>query len=1168
MSISVCKEHANVEEITFTHKKSQNILRGRCINHANEYTDYNAMDKETGQLYMVKGFKVLNSNVRYIQTAIEHLSHLVELKHNNLFAIKNFIYVPQEKKMYILQEFDFGYVSLSLFLNSSVTTDAKSVGSGVAEAMNYLNKENIQRINVSHSSVYINKEGDIKLYDYGMDSLIDNTICVNNVNSSNNIFTFRVFLISLLRRKSIDTNEIENLPPDYQYLLNLCPEIQSANELMSTILPKSSETDLSLTEPKNFSVMNYKRYHSKPDESFKTMKIIGKGAFGKVYQIQDETDKKFYALKKIKFGNNENGNKIMGELTILSNLTHKHIVRYHHAWIGNDESNDSEDEDSEDESMSCLYHESDSTCSRCDRRQSDTSTKPTIDRTLFIKMEFCEGNTLAYVIDRRNLYQDSTKIWKYFKEIVKGLQHIHDENIIHRDLKPSNIFLDSNDHIKIGDFGFATNKLRYHSMEKGESQSYTTRVGTVYYKAPELNSTNSVICDNKLDMYSLGIILFEMCYHSFNTDSERANVLSNLRSKDVIFPDDFDKMSLDKQTKIIRELLNHDSKLRPSCQTLIESNLIPHFPEEKKEEKQLQVIQRFASNPESFKKLLRCCFKKENIKSPYSNIYFENITYMETTLRIVTDIFRKHGAQNYDISMVSLNDICTDNCKECIKSINEDGKVVIVPCNSRLPFLYYTILNNHYWMKRYSTQKSYHFNRPQYDCAFDIITPINLKKHKCFLPDAEILLILSQLINAFPNLCVDDFVLSINHSDLINAIIEECTVSEDPTNKEIFTIGASYLRKEKSLNNFFENYDVSALLALFDLLESEDLKKVDDFTTLPFKNLNAQTKAKVALTELTNIKRVARELGFQCAIHLQPAMCEYSEQYSGMMVQLTHKNLMKDNYIAVGGRYDNVFKNVCKDTKSKGCKRYGVGLSIFPERLNTILKTRQLLNTPEVLIYLDSNNSFSEVHKILKILWDNNILSSFVKLPTKSFFHKYSSKHKFVCAIKVKKQLLKDNKVELFYRKNYRFEKCVIGTEDLVLATRTLLLLEPVDHIVLKEGACINILYRTITNISFFEKSKYKLKINDKLNVLRSLYAEHKLLVFVIDYGIELVMDGFGEQRQLSKSVLSVCEDVISMTDDEMSIVLFLDIVSVEEDNLKFHYIIIKENCMEALKEI
>lgn len=49
-----------------------------------------------------------------------------------------------------------------------------------------------------------------------------------------------------------------------------------------------------------------------------------------------------------------------------------------------------------------------------------------------------------------------------------GLVYIHQQKIIHRDLKPMNIFLSSNDHIKIGDFGLATNHIHYKSIQNNE----------------------------------------------------------------------------------------------------------------------------------------------------------------------------------------------------------------------------------------------------------------------------------------------------------------------------------------------------------------------------------------------------------------------------------------------------------------------------------------------------------------------------------------------------------------------------------------------------------------------------------------------------------------------------------------------------------------------------
>ncbi|KAG9481098.1 hypothetical protein GDO78_010378 [Eleutherodactylus coqui] len=79
---------------------------------------------------------------------------------------------------------------------------------------------------------------------------------------------------------------------------------------------------------------------------------------------------------------------------------------------------------------------------------------------LYIQMEYCEKSTLRDTIDQ-GLYLDSNRLWRLFREILDGLAYIHEQGMIHRDLKPVNIFLDSEDHVKIGDFGLATDHPAY-----------------------------------------------------------------------------------------------------------------------------------------------------------------------------------------------------------------------------------------------------------------------------------------------------------------------------------------------------------------------------------------------------------------------------------------------------------------------------------------------------------------------------------------------------------------------------------------------------------------------------------------------------------------------------------------------------------------------------------
>lgn len=175
---------------------------------------------------------------------------------------------------------------------------------------------------------------------------------------------------------------------------------------------------------------------------------------------------------------------------------------------------------------------------------------------------------------------------------------MHSQGVIHRDLKPSNIFINRTGDVEIGDFGLATSGRVVSKAEETAisnlsiSTSLTSGVGTPFYLAPEQEKAGQHY-DIRVDIYSLGIIFFEMCF-SFRTAAERRDVLVRLRSVSTSqlfshlfftsapkpeLPPAFVK-SNPKKASLILWLLRDDPKQRPSTSEILNSEFLPPKMEE------------------------------------------------------------------------------------------------------------------------------------------------------------------------------------------------------------------------------------------------------------------------------------------------------------------------------------------------------------------------------------------------------------------------------------------------------------------------------------------------------------------------------------------------------------------------------------------------------------
>jgi serine/threonine protein kinase len=145
--------------------------------------------------------------------------------------------------------------------------------------------------------------------------------------------------------------------------------------------------------------------------------------------------------------------------------------------------------------------------------------------TLYIQMQLCSQKNLADFLSNEEARRgpsggdgvDIPYALSLFLQIAKGVKYVHRQGLLHRDLKPNNCFVDDTGVVKVGDFGLSresgeqidsTDIIPQESPGVGGDN--TAGVGTRSYASPEQMSGSDY--DSSTDVYSLGIMLFELCY--------------------------------------------------------------------------------------------------------------------------------------------------------------------------------------------------------------------------------------------------------------------------------------------------------------------------------------------------------------------------------------------------------------------------------------------------------------------------------------------------------------------------------------------------------------------------------------------------------------------------------------------------------------------------------
>ncbi|OCT62255.1 hypothetical protein XELAEV_18043339mg [Xenopus laevis] len=195
-------------------------------------------------------------------------------------------------------------------------------------------------------------------------------------------------------------------------------------------------------------------------------KLLGQGAFGRVYLCYDVDIGRELAAKQVQFDPDspETSKEVSAlecEIQLLKNLHHDRIVQYY----------------------GCLRDKG--------------------ERTLTIFMEYMPGGSVK---DQLKAYGALTEnvTRRYTRQILEGVSYLHSNMIVHRDIKGANILRDSAGNVKLGDFG-ASKRLQTICLTGTGIRSVT---GTPYWMSPEVISGEGY--GRKADVWSLGCTVVEM----------------------------------------------------------------------------------------------------------------------------------------------------------------------------------------------------------------------------------------------------------------------------------------------------------------------------------------------------------------------------------------------------------------------------------------------------------------------------------------------------------------------------------------------------------------------------------------------------------------------------------------------------------------------------------
>mmetsp|Transcript_860 Transcript_860/g.2064 ORF Transcript_860/g.2064 Transcript_860/m.2064 type:complete len:546 (-) Transcript_860:14-1651(-) len=258
-------------------------------------------------------------------------------------------------------------------------------------------------------------------------------------------------------------------------------------------------------------------------ETYSRVRLLGEGSFGKCYLMRCASDQSLCVIKKIslKTLSRPEREEALREAKILEKFKHPNIIRFREVYR-------------------------------------------TTRGDLCIVMDYADGGDLqGRIVQQQGRFFSENQILDWFVQICLAMKHVHDRKVLHRDLKSQNVFLTRQGRVKLGDFGIA--RVLKTTIDKA-----VTMVGTPYYISPEIIESKPY--SFKSDVWSLGVILYEMCALHPPFDASSLHYLAVKIVRGVYSPLATHYSS--ELKTLVAQLLSVNAEFRPTVNQILQMPII------------------------------------------------------------------------------------------------------------------------------------------------------------------------------------------------------------------------------------------------------------------------------------------------------------------------------------------------------------------------------------------------------------------------------------------------------------------------------------------------------------------------------------------------------------------------------------------------------------------